>query len=560
MAIFIELTTDAFDSMRGSGVGGDGLGTGLESVRRPLRGLEIKDDTYAYIKVIQADGTPLRMMDSSNWSGQSSLNSNFILQSVQETRMERHQVLETFGDTYLFMFGESPRFLQVQAVLLNSLDFNWEAEFEYNYDNFLRGTKCIEKGARCYLFYDDSVVEGYILNAVKQKNSSEPLSVQLSFQFFVTNCNNVSMLENGENFPIRKSATLGSYDIRQKLSNEDLDSVVSNVLGPNVLRNKWFDSSGPLRGKIADNRDEYTSPQQPEWGEISSASNGGNVVHRKFYKPVEVHSLGEAISELLQGHSITANLFKPVAWSWPDPPRVLGLSPMFQPIGFGIGPNAGQFGPGATFGPFASAGAGGFAGLYFGASVSASVSAHVGIGASVGAYAGVSVGASAHAGASAYAGGSAGLAARSYAGVYSGTYYGTDAYANTYPFAYGNSFGFNNNTSRLGGQASAYASAHAGVSAGFNSYAYTGAGAAAGAGGYAGAGSYMGAPGFYPGASYAGSSGAGASVAVGGAASAFSLISVNGNLTNQQLTSRQAMATAPGQWGWSDSWSWPSAS
>lgn len=211
MAVFIELTTDLFSQVFEEN--SDGLRrarrAGSKSVRRPLRGLEIKDDTYAIFKVIDVAGHPMRMFDSSAYHKNTGVTegteyANFILQSVQEARMEKHQIVETFGEDYIFFFGESPRFLDVSAVVLNSNDFNWEAEWWANYDAYWRGSKLTELGARLYLFYDDTIIEGYMLNAQAVKTAQEPLLCQMSFRLFVTNYTNISFVDS-DDFPIRGS-------------------------------------------------------------------------------------------------------------------------------------------------------------------------------------------------------------------------------------------------------------------------------------------------------------------------------------------------------------------
>lgn len=204
MAVFIELATEAFQANQSRmGTQGRTAGrAGTASARRPLRGLEIKEDTYALIRVVRADGSEIPLVDSSSSTGQSADYTNFILQMVQEARMEKHQIIQTFGEPYIFFFGEEPRFLDVQALLVDSFDFNWEAEWWENYDKYFRGTKLVEMGARCYLFYEDNIVEGYMLNAQSIKVSDQPLQVQLAFRFFITNYQNVSLIGN-PNFPIR---------------------------------------------------------------------------------------------------------------------------------------------------------------------------------------------------------------------------------------------------------------------------------------------------------------------------------------------------------------------
>jgi hypothetical protein len=214
MAVFIELTTDAFEEVlakqkRSKQKGGRASGAGRRIARRPTRGLEIKDDTYAMFKLVSVTGRDIPLVDSSapdGFSGSSGY-ANFMLQSVQEARMEKHQIVETFGDPYIFFFGESPRFIDVQVVLINSLDFNWEAEWWENYNKYLRGTKSVEQGARVYLFYDDNIVEGYIISSQAVKTSDQPLMLQMNFRMFITNHQNLSFIGD-PHYPVRSSAQL----------------------------------------------------------------------------------------------------------------------------------------------------------------------------------------------------------------------------------------------------------------------------------------------------------------------------------------------------------------
>lgn len=317
MAVFIELVTDAFHSHWGKELADSALSSraGTPFARRPMRGLEIKEDTYAMLKVVAADGTPIPLIDSNvGPSGNTTGYTNFIIQQVTETRMEKHKILETFGESYLFFFGEAPRFLDVSAVLINSHDFNWEAEWWENYEYYLRGTRLAEMGARCYLFYDDNIVEGYIILANATKDAMRPLEVQLRFKFFVSNYSNVSLIGD-DNFPVRSSVVLpdnvvltkgnAAYELLRsayggdiyeekigtvlneigigsvgptpeggfkKISDAFRDAARSYAFSPDVFKAlesaSWADEWEldkyvkrfriPLRGKISDNVDEFT--------------------------------------------------------------------------------------------------------------------------------------------------------------------------------------------------------------------------------------------------------------------------------------------------------------
>ena len=207
MAVYVEIQTDAFAEELESF---EQKKRDFSGVRRPLRGIEIKEDTYAVLKVIRANGQEIPLIDAgapsapvsgqntqaassvpsrtSRSFGNSTFNySNFIIQRIVDSRQEKSQILETFGPSYIFFFGERPRVLQVEGLLFNTLDFNWRTEFWVNYENTLRGTKLVEQNARVYLQWDDIVVEGYIMGATAQDQVDLPYHIPFTFTLFVTN-------------------------------------------------------------------------------------------------------------------------------------------------------------------------------------------------------------------------------------------------------------------------------------------------------------------------------------------------------------------------------------
>lgn len=182
-------------------------------VRRPTRGLVIKDDTFACLRVVsRKSGKSLLLVDAgSNIKGEggnildqagidgesmrsTDVYSNFILQSVQEERVEKSQILETFGEPYIFFFGERAKVINFSGVLVNSNDFNWEAEWWYNYDTMLRGTRCVENDARIYLSYDDTLVSGYMMMSSAVKDTNNPRHVNFQFQLFISSYTTLSDL------------------------------------------------------------------------------------------------------------------------------------------------------------------------------------------------------------------------------------------------------------------------------------------------------------------------------------------------------------------------------
>lgn len=216
MSTFVEVRTDGF--AKNVNTIADSASIYGTSARRPLRGIEIKDDTYATLRVMNDDGTSISLVDagsnriasdtddkmqtgstqSAARGGRSNNYTNFIIQGVQDVREEKMQIMETFGDSYLFFFGERPRLLQVSGLLFNTLDFNWRTEFWINYENILRGTKLVQRNARIYLHWDDVIVEGYMLGATARDDAEMPYHVPFQFTLFVTNHTYVSAYVVGD--------------------------------------------------------------------------------------------------------------------------------------------------------------------------------------------------------------------------------------------------------------------------------------------------------------------------------------------------------------------------
>lgn len=161
------------------------------NIRRPFQGIQVKEPRFAFISVYQDPGVgggsliPISLKDSSAPAGWSNANHNFYLTDVTESRQEKMQVIETFGDHYTFFYGEKPIVLQCSGMLMNTQDFNWKNEWWYNYNNFLRGTKAVEHRSRVFLGFDDVLVEGYIMNCSAQYSKDQPYLAPFSFSILL---------------------------------------------------------------------------------------------------------------------------------------------------------------------------------------------------------------------------------------------------------------------------------------------------------------------------------------------------------------------------------------
>jgi len=155
-----------------------------------MRGITVKADTYATLAITGINqglyNSSVRPRESDETlMSDYQYTTNFLLQSITETRNEKTQLVTTFGATYAFFFGEQPRILNCSAILLNAANFDWEREWWANYSEFLRGTSLAALNAKATLEYDGYVITGYLTNSTTIKQASDPQVVQLNFSMFV---------------------------------------------------------------------------------------------------------------------------------------------------------------------------------------------------------------------------------------------------------------------------------------------------------------------------------------------------------------------------------------
>lgn len=158
------------------------------------RQLQDKPDRQATIRVIRRQSAEERDAASKNsvepsvpWTNIIPPNTKFFLESVQESRDEKVQVIDTFGDQWkAFFFGRKPEVYAYQGTLLNAANHNWKNEFQENYDHFMRGSEAVKNKAIVVLQYDDVVVEGYMLNTSLQMTGVADKSVPFAFSMLVT--------------------------------------------------------------------------------------------------------------------------------------------------------------------------------------------------------------------------------------------------------------------------------------------------------------------------------------------------------------------------------------
>lgn len=282
MTVFIEAQTDPYTAERNEMR--DTYQARFRSeanVRRPTRGHLLKEDSYAIIRVMGADGNFIPVIDAAgeevfeqDGKAYTTYYSNFFVQTVQEQRSEKQQIVDTFGETYIFFFGESPRFIQVQGMLLNTLDFNWRDEFWENYERYFRGTKLVERGARLYLIYDEIIVEGYMVQAQATESAENPWVIPFTFNMFVTGYTALSSIGEPtipgyeEGGVYRGSGGAGYYDegVQQWVDSSDADRAMADeaILGASNESGSTTSEAGDGRLMTDSLREGTASAGDPE--------------------------------------------------------------------------------------------------------------------------------------------------------------------------------------------------------------------------------------------------------------------------------------------------------
>lgn len=250
----LENTAQFTDKTGNSGKEGANFVPALRDLttRRPLRGLQIKKDTPATLAVLGPSGIGTSIHNSSvGGDTKASFTTNFIVQSFNISRAEKMQLVQTFGATYGFFFGEQPYFVQVQALLVDSEDFPWVAEWWANYDEFFRGTKLVDRGLQVFFEVEDFVFGGYLSTAQLGKSAGEQHQVPISFSMWITSVD-MSVAATGRGLADYESGQGGWEPFNlaptDSTTGDEVPSSSAQVRQANLTQGVAFSLIGFLRG------------------------------------------------------------------------------------------------------------------------------------------------------------------------------------------------------------------------------------------------------------------------------------------------------------------------
>jgi len=144
-----------------------------------------KKDVVSSLSVVHKDG-----IDSPIFTTK-----KFLLQGIEESRAEKYQIIETFGDTFIYLFDEQPKIFSCTGILLNAaaastrqeLSSNWVEQFDVLYDIYLRGYKAASQQFLVRLQYENYIRIGVLLNFTKRHFADANEGIPFQMSLYVTN-------------------------------------------------------------------------------------------------------------------------------------------------------------------------------------------------------------------------------------------------------------------------------------------------------------------------------------------------------------------------------------
>jgi hypothetical protein len=121
---------------------------------------------------------------------------NILIQSLSISRQEKNQVIETFGDHYVYFFGERPPSATINAMLLDTETFEWFQQFDMNYQTTYRGTQNAVKRKPLSILTDDLQIVGYFTGVqYSQSAVQDPYMVNVNISMILDRIIHLSDIE-----------------------------------------------------------------------------------------------------------------------------------------------------------------------------------------------------------------------------------------------------------------------------------------------------------------------------------------------------------------------------
>ena len=155
----------------------------------------------------------------------------FILSNVIRQRSEKFQLIETFGSPSLFFFGEKVKIYSIQGFVLdsgvdkdNNYDYEWAAELQYFYENYLSGSNLALAGTYAVLKANGLALTGYPIQLSFSKTADMENYQQFSMTWLIDSDVPEQLLVSGDplNYGSAEYTQLAKEDIMEYMAALDI--------------------------------------------------------------------------------------------------------------------------------------------------------------------------------------------------------------------------------------------------------------------------------------------------------------------------------------------------
>ena len=112
---------------------------------------------------------------------------SFLLLGLSCSDAEKYQLMQTFGESLLYVAGRSPVMAQVLLGLPNSTGLPLAAILRENYERYFRASKLLKAGDQAVMTWGSNAMIGYPLSFTTMESAGNDMKlVRASMQFLVT--------------------------------------------------------------------------------------------------------------------------------------------------------------------------------------------------------------------------------------------------------------------------------------------------------------------------------------------------------------------------------------
>lgn len=162
----------------------------------------------------------------------------FFLETVVEDRVEKTQIIETFGEFIAFFFGRRPEVYNFSGRLLNTKNHDWKNDFQEMYDYFLRGTKAVENNAAVFVQYDDVMAEGFLINCHLEYHGVSNNECPFSFAMLITRRASINQLQR-----LRERRARSRFSAAEQQLLDDITKISTQTIPFSIIQ-KALSSGG----------------------------------------------------------------------------------------------------------------------------------------------------------------------------------------------------------------------------------------------------------------------------------------------------------------------------